>query len=146
MGFLTILHPHQQQAAVPCRSTFESVEERECFQGIVDWMNNAPNSANYTHGTVKSWFYWAYNPDSGGASSLSLALIVNDPGRHIFAGLTSLTQTEPAHLAVLVLIPDDTRILEFSCRNAVPPERFNEAHSAALLLSHPLCRGNDVIC
>lgn len=29
-------------------------------------MNNAPVSANYTHGTMKSWFYWAYNPDSGG--------------------------------------------------------------------------------
>ena len=97
-----------QQTAVTCRSTFESIEERECFQGIVDWMNNAPNSANYTHGTVKSWFYWAYNPDSGGAFSLSIALIVHDSGRHTFSGLATLKQREPAHLAVLVSIPEDT--------------------------------------
>ena len=92
-----------QQTAVTCRSTFESIEERECFQGIVDWMNNAPNSADYTHGTIKSWFYWAYNPDSGGAFSLSIALILHDPRGHTFTGLASLEQTEPAHLAVLVL-------------------------------------------
>ena len=33
----------------------------------MDWMNNAPISANYSHSTMTSWFYWAYNPDSGGA-------------------------------------------------------------------------------
>ena len=48
------------------RSTFDSLAEAQCFQGIVDWMVNAPTSAKYPHAKMDSWFYWAYNPDSGG--------------------------------------------------------------------------------
>lgn len=40
--------------------------EAQCFQGIVDWMNNAATSKEYPHAPITSWFYWAYNPDSGG--------------------------------------------------------------------------------
>ena len=49
-----------------CRSTFDSIMEAQCFQGIVDWMNNAATSKKYPHAPITSWFYWAYNPDSGG--------------------------------------------------------------------------------
>ena len=49
------------------RSTFGSDNEKECFQGIVDYMNNAGNASSHPHGTMQSWFYWAYNPDSEGA-------------------------------------------------------------------------------
>ena len=50
-----------------CRSTFDSIMEAQCFQGIVDWMNVAATSKKYPHAPMTSWFYWAYNPDSGGA-------------------------------------------------------------------------------
>jgi hypothetical protein len=63
---LQTVMPHYVRMHSSCRSTFGSPEERECFQGIVDWMNNAPISAIYSHSTMTSWFYWAYNPDSGG--------------------------------------------------------------------------------
>jgi hypothetical protein len=49
-----------------CRSTFNTIMEAQCFQGIVDWMNNAGSSKKFPHGRMTSWFYWAYNPDSGG--------------------------------------------------------------------------------
>lgn len=49
-----------------CRSTFDSIMEAQCFQGIVDWMNVAATSKKYPHAPITSWFYWAYNPDSGG--------------------------------------------------------------------------------
>ena len=49
-----------------CRSTFDSIMEAQCFQGIVDWMNVAATSKKYPHAPMTSWFYWAYNPDSGG--------------------------------------------------------------------------------
>ena len=50
------------------RSTFGDIAEAQCFQGIVDWMNVAAGSKHYPHGRMTSWFYWAYNPDSGGAT------------------------------------------------------------------------------
>jgi hypothetical protein len=53
--------------AMQCRSTFGDIAEAQCFQGIVDWMNGAGLSKRYPHGRMPSWFYWAYNPDSGGA-------------------------------------------------------------------------------
>ena len=64
-----------------CRSTFDSTAEKECFAGIVDWMNGAPISAAYPHAKIDSWFYWAYNPDSGGcvAMSTSAACATSSP-------------------------------------------------------------------
>ncbi|CAL8465540.1 g5076 [Coccomyxa elongata] len=51
-------------------STFDSIMEAQCFQGIVDWMNNAATSKKYPHAPITSWFYWAYNPDSGGTGGI----------------------------------------------------------------------------
>ena len=58
-----------------CRSTFGTDDEKECFQGIVDYMNNAQNASSHPHGTIKSWFYWAYNPDSEGTVHLACHLL-----------------------------------------------------------------------
>ncbi|EIE23036.1 hypothetical protein COCSUDRAFT_63419 [Coccomyxa subellipsoidea C-169] len=51
-------------------STFDSIMEAQCFQGIVDWMNVAATSKKYPHAPMTSWFYWAYNPDSGGTGGI----------------------------------------------------------------------------
>ena len=57
------------------RSTFDSLAEAQCFQGIVDWMSNAPTSARYRHANMDSWFYWAYNPDSGGGVPVHISFL-----------------------------------------------------------------------
>lgn len=62
--------------------------EAQCFQGIVDWMNNAATSKKYPHAPITSWFYWAYNPDSGGVDTImfNLQAANGDSFTHISQG------------------------------------------------------------
>jgi hypothetical protein len=39
-------------------STFQDNVEKQCFNSIVQYMNNAGEANDKQHTTINSWFYW----------------------------------------------------------------------------------------
>eukprot|EP00884_Botryococcus_braunii_P018123 jgi/Botrbrau1/4995/Bobra.0396s0021.1 len=51
-------------------STFQNEVEKQCFNSIVMYMNNAGEANDRQHTSIKSWFYWAWNAESFGTGGL----------------------------------------------------------------------------